>query len=155
DLVGFSQKAAERQAQLVRDLSTLVRGTPEFQRAEADRELITLPTGDGMALVFFRYPMAPVHCAVEIARAAAAYPQLSLGMGIHAGAVTRVTDAAGRENLSGDGLNQAQRVMDCGDAGHVLVSSAAADTLCRFEAWRDALHDLGECTVKHGERVHV
>src|SRR5262249_30249542 len=75
--------------------------------------------------------------------------------GIHAGAVTRVTDAAGRENLSGDGLNHAQRVMDCGDAGHVLVSSAAANMLCRFETWRDALHDLGECTVKHGERVHL
>lgn len=155
DLVGFSRKAAERQTRLVRELAALVRSAPEFQRAEADRELITLPTGDGMALVFFRYPLAPAQCAVEIARTASAYPELSLRMGIHAGAVTRVTDAAGRENLSGDGLNQAQRVMDCGDAGHVLVSSAAADMLCRFEAWRHALHDLGECTVKHGERVHL
>src|SRR5262245_20034100 len=155
DLVGFSQQAAERQAQLVRELSTLVRAAPEFQRAEADRELITLPTGDGMALVFFRYPLAPAQCAVEIARQTAVHPDLALRMGIHAGAVTRVTDAAGRENLSGDGLNHAQRVMDCGDAGHVLVSSAAADMLCRFEAWREALRDLGECTVKHGERVRL
>jgi class 3 adenylate cyclase len=155
DLVGFSQRPAERQAQLVRELSALVRAAPEFQRAEAERELITLPTGDGMALVFFRYPLAPVQCAVEIARAVASSSELAIRMGIHAGAVTRVIDATGRENLSGDGLNHAQRVMDCGDAGHVLVSTAAADIMCRFEAWRDALHDLGECTVKHGERVRL
>ncbi len=155
DLVEFSRYSAERQALLVRQLTAVVRSTPEFQRAEADGELVTLPTGDGMALVFFRYPLAPVQCAHEISQACASHPGLSLRMGIHVGAVTRVTDAAGRENLSGDGLNQAQRVMDCGDAGHVLVSSAAADTLKRFEPLRGALRDLGEFVVKHGERLRI
>ena len=155
DLVEYSQLPAEVQPQVVGALSEVVRATPEFRRAEAAGELLTLSTGDGVALVFFRYPLAPVECAVEIVRALRERPDQPLRIGIHSGPVTRVRDVTGRENVTGDGINRAQRVMDCGDAGHILVSGVVAEALQGFGAWRAGLQDLGECTVKHGERVRL
>ena len=155
DMVGHSLRSFEAQSRAVADLTRLVRESPEFQRAEAAGELRVFPTGDGMALAFFRYPLAPVQCALEIARAAAAHPALPLRMGIHSGPVSTVTDAAGHANLTGSGINLGQRVMDCGDTGHILLSAPVAEVLLQFDAWRGSLRDLGEQTVKHGERLHL
>jgi class 3 adenylate cyclase len=155
DVVGYSKQSTEAQARISNALARLVQETEEYRRAQAGGELLTLPTGDGMALVFFRNPLSPVRCAVEIAGSTATSGGLPLRMGAHSGVVTRLTDAAGRENVSGDGINSAQRVMACGDANHILISGALADMLSRFEAWRGALTDLGEAEVKHGERIRI
>ncbi|MGO8671069.1 MAG: tetratricopeptide repeat protein [Capsulimonadaceae bacterium] len=155
DMVGFSRGSMERQAYLTKELRDLVRLTPEFVRATAAQELIGLDTGDGMALVFFRDPLAPLQCAVEVAHALVHFPELKLRSGIHSGPVSRTADLNGRDNVTGSGINTAQRVMDCADAGHILLSSATADMVLEFEAWAGFLHDLGECEVKHGKRVHL
>ena len=145
----------EEQARLTQELRAVVRGAPEFARATQRQEISALDTGDGMALVFFRDPLAPVQCAVEIARALGRHPRLKLRMGIHSGPVSRVPDINGKDNVTGSGINTAQRVMDCGDPGHILLSSASADVVREFEAWSASLHDLGECEVKHGLRLHL
>ncbi len=155
DLVGYSRVSMEEQARLGRELRALVRGTPEFQRANQHAELLSLDTGDGMALVFSRDPLAPAQCAVEIARVVRAHPKLSLRMGIHSGPVSRATDINGKENVSGSGINTAQRVMDCGDAGHILLSNSSAEVLIQFETWAASIHDIGACEVKHGARLHL
>src|SRR5204862_842289 len=114
-----------------------------------------LPAGDGMALVFFDSPEAPVQCAMEISEALKAYPQLELRMGVHSGPVSGLTDVNDRSNAAGAGINTAQRVMDCGDAGHILLSQHAAEDLEQYDQWQPYLHDLGECEIKHGERLHL
>src|SRR5579884_19571 len=151
DLVGYSRLSIEKQALLVGELRDLVRSTPEFQRAERRSELIIRDTGDGMALVFSRDPSAPVRCAVEVAHALTARPHLRLRMGIHSGPISRVKDIDGKENVSGSGINTAQRVMDCGDAGHILLSHRTAEDLLQFEQWATYIKDLGECEVKNGK----
>ncbi len=133
----------------------MVRETPEFQRAVARNQLIGLPTGDGMALVFFGDPQSPVQCAVEVSLALKNLPKLPVRIGMHAGPVYRTMDITGKENVAGDGINMAQRVMDCGDAGHILVSKSLADVLRQLSGWTGALTDLGEVAVKHGVRVNV
>jgi len=155
DIVGYSRQTTDAQARLVAELGSLVLGLPEVVRAQAAGELLVLPTGDGMALVFYRYPLAPVQTAVEIARVLSQRRDLPLRIGVHSGAVTRVLDAAGRENVMGEGINVAQRVMDCGDTGHILVSASVAQVLRSFDAWRDCLQDLGVARVKHGEELRV
>jgi class 3 adenylate cyclase len=153
DIVGYTLRPMEEQPKLVDELQALLRGTAEFRRAEAGGELICRPTGDGMALVFFRDPVAPVQCALQIARALRSRPHLQLRMGLHSGPVYRVEDINASANVSGGGINLAQRVMDCGDAGHILLSGVVRDLLGQVGAW--PLHDLGECEVKHGERLHL
>jgi len=132
-----------------------VRQTAEFVRAEASEELIRLPTGDGMALVFFRDAEAPVRCALELSRVLRNYPEIKLRMGVHSGPVYRVADINANRNVAGGGINIAQRVMDCGDAGHILVSREVAEVLGQLSGWRPMLHELGEVEVKHGVRVHL
>src|SRR6185312_10547662 len=122
---------------------------------EAASRLLKIPTGDGMALVFYTSPETPAQCAVEISRALKEYPHLQLRMGIHSGPVSGVVDVNERANLTGAGINMAQRVMDCGDAGHILLSKHVAEDLEEYEQWRPLLHDLGTCEVKHGVRVSV
>ncbi|HSS17736.1 MAG TPA: tetratricopeptide repeat protein, partial [Candidatus Dormibacteraeota bacterium] len=139
----------------IEELTQIVRGTEQFQRAEAASRLIRIPTGDGMALVFYANPDAPARCAVEISRALKDDPRLQLRMGIHSGPVSGVVDVNERTNLAGAGLNIAQRVMDCGDAGHILLSKHAGEDLEEYDQWRPLLHDLGSCEVKHGVRVSV
>ena len=129
--------------------------TSQFQAAEAEGKLIRLPTGDGMVLVFFTSPEAPVRCAVEIAKALKDSSDCGLRMGIHSGPVNKITDVNDRSNLAGGGINIAQRVMDCGDAGHILLSKRVAEDLEQHSKWRSYLQDLGECEVKHGVRVNV
>ncbi len=155
DIVAYSRLPMEEQEQALRRLQETVSQTKEFERARESRRLISLPTGDGMALVFFQEVEAPLRCAIELSRALHAQPGLELRMGIHSGPVYRVDDINANRNVAGGGINIAQRVMDCGDAGHILVSKSVADTLSHFSAWQGTLHDLGEVEVKHGVRVHL
>ena len=155
DIVGYSKLSINEQHAAVEELNQLVRASEQFQRAEAADRLLKIPTGDGMALVFYTSPEAPAQCAVEISRALKEHPRLQLRMGVHSGPVSGVVDVNNRPNLAGAGLNLAQRVMDCGDAGHILLSKHVAEDLEEYEQWRPLLHDLGACEVKHGMRVGV
>src|SRR4029077_9895187 len=155
DIVGFSKLLVDEQSDCSERLNQIVRRTSQFRAAEGEGKLIRLPTGDGMVLVFFTSPEAPVRCAVEIARALKDCSDFGLRMGIHSGPVNKITDVNDRSNLAGGGINIAQRVMDCGDAGHILLSKRAAEDLEQHSKWRPCLQDLGECEVKHGVRVNV
>jgi len=155
DIVGYSKLVTSEQRRLLELLNQIVRGSEHFRLAEAKHRLLTVPTGDGMALVFYNTPQAPVECALEITSAASEHPELQLRMGIHSGPVSGVVDVSGRSNIAGAGINIAQRVMDCGDAGHILVSKHMAEDLEQYGRWKQHLHDLGECEVKHGVRVSV
>src|SRR5438874_6767021 len=155
DIVGYSKLSVNEQHAAVEELNQIVRATEQFQKAEAANRLLKIPTGDGMALVFYTSPEAPAQCAVEISRALKEDPHLQLRMGIHSGPVSGVVDVNERANLTGAGINMAQRVMDCGDAGHILLSKHAAEDLEEYEQWRPLLHVLGTCEVKHGVRVSV
>lgn len=155
DLVGYSKLSINEQHAAVDELTQIVRAAEEFQKAEASERLIKIATGDGMALVFYSSPVAPVRCAMELSRALKAHPTLRVRMGIHSGPVSGVIDVSGRTNLTGAGINTAQRVMDCGDAGHILLSKHAAEDLAESDDWRPFLHDLGTCEVKHGIKLHL
>src|SRR5258707_9976517 len=155
DIVGYSKLLINEQRRLLELLNQIVRATEQFRTAEANGRLITIPTGDGMALVFYNAPEAPVECALEISRAVKEHPELRLRMGVHSGPVSGVVDVSERANVAGAGINTAQRVMDCGDAGHILLSKHVAEDLEQFEHWQPHLHELGECEVKHGVRVSV
>src|ERR1700736_1697064 len=153
DIVGYSKLSINQQRAAIDELTQAVRTSEQFQNAEAAGRLLKIATGDGMALVFYKSPEEPVKCAVEISRALKEHRQLR--MGVHSGPVSGVIDVNGQANLAGAGLNMAQRVMDCGDAGHILLSKRVADDLGEYEHWRPLLHDLGECEVKHGMRVAI
>ncbi|HZB43631.1 MAG TPA: AAA-like domain-containing protein [Pyrinomonadaceae bacterium] len=155
DIVSYSRLPMDRQTRVLQQLYNVVRGTEEFRRAEASQQLIRLPTGDGMALVFFGDPESALRCALEVSRALLDMPSLPLRMGVHSGAVYRMDDINTSANVAGGGINTAQRVMDCGDAGHILVSKAVAEMLGELSTWNGYLHDLGEAEVKHGVRVHI
>src|SRR6202047_3026304 len=155
DIVGYSKLRTTEQSAHIEKLRTIVRGTDQFRTAEAEGKLLRLPTGDGGALVFRNSPEAPVLCALEIAQALKNQPELRVRMGIHSGPVNEVSDLNEQANIAGDGINIAQRVMDCGDAGHILVSKRVADDLGQYPRWRPYLHDLGDFEVKHGVTVSV
>src|SRR6266576_2110184 len=155
DIVGYSKLSINDQHAAVEELNEIVRASGQFQRAEAADRLLKIATGDGMALVFYTSHEAPAQCAVEISRALKEHPPLQLRMGIHSGPVSGVIDVNGRANLTGAGINMAKRVMDCVDAGHILLSRHVAEDLEEYEQWRPLLHDLGTCEVKHGVRVSV
>src|SRR3954470_2949214 len=155
DIFGYSRLPINQQRALVECLNEIVRGTDEFHIAEMAGRLLTIPTGDGIMLVFYHSPEAPVECALEISRALKKHPELQLRMGVHSGPVSGVIDAAGKANVAGPGINIAQRVMDCGDAGHILLSKHVAEDLEGYPHWQPHLHELGECEVKHGVRVSV
>src|SRR6476620_2742199 len=155
DIVGYSKLLADEQKELIQELNRIVRETKQFQAAEAEGKLTRLPTGDGMVLVFTNNPEAPVECALEISQKLQSRPQLKLRMGIHSGPVNPVADVNDQANLAGAGINVAQRVMSCGDAGHILLSKHFAEDLEEYEHWRPLLHHLGACEVKHGMRVSI
>jgi Tol biopolymer transport system component/class 3 adenylate cyclase len=155
DIVGYSKLPMEEQRRYVQLLQEIVPGTPEFVRALAADELLKIPTGDGMALVFFGDPEAAPRCALEVAGELKKNTEIKLRMGLHSGPVFRGSDINATSNVSGGGINFAQRVMDCGDAGHILVSSTVAEVLKQLSQWADRLHDLGEAEVKHGARIHI
>ena len=155
DVVGYSKLVTHEQRRLLELLNQIVRESEHFRAAEAKHRLITVPTGDGMALVFYNTPEAPVQCGLEISSAAAEHVELKLRMGIHSGPVSGVVDVSGRANIAGAGINLAQRVMDCGDTGHILLSKHIAEDLEQYGQWKRHLHDLGDMEVKHGVRVSV
>jgi TolB-like protein/class 3 adenylate cyclase/Tfp pilus assembly protein PilF len=155
DIVGYSKLLIDEQRDYLHTLNEVVRETDSFRAAETAGKLTRLPTGDGMALVFATTPDAPVSCALQIAKALRSHPELRVRMGIHSGPVSGITDVNDRSNVAGAGINLAQRVMDCGDAGHILLSKHVADDLEQYRQWRSHLHDLGECEVKHDVRLHV
>jgi TolB-like protein/Tfp pilus assembly protein PilF len=155
DLVGYSKLLLDEQREQLQRLTEIVRDTEQVRAAEAADKLIRLPVGDGMALVFFSSPEAPVRCAIQISERLKQYPQLKLRMGIHSGPVNEVRDVNDRANVAGAGINMAQRVMDCGDAGHILLSKRVAEDLAHSRQWRGYLHDLGECAVKHGVPIFL
>src|SRR5882757_3910587 len=154
DIVGYSKLLNEEQKERLNQLTEIVLGTAQVREA-TDEQLVRLPTGDGMALVFRRSAEEPARCALEIAEALQKHPELPVRMGIHSGPVSEVTDVSGRTNISGAGINMAQRVMDCGDAGHILLSQHVADDLIHSRQWASRLRELGECEVKHGVRLHL
>jgi TolB-like protein/class 3 adenylate cyclase/Tfp pilus assembly protein PilF len=155
DIVAYSKMAIDDQRAAIEQLNQIVQSTDEFRKAESENRLLKIPTGDGMALVFYQSPEAPVECALEISRGLKEHLRLKLRMGVHSGPVSGVIDVNGRVNVAGEGINMAQRVMDCGDAGHILLSKRVAEDLHQFSHWRPHLYELGECEVKHGVRVSV
>jgi TolB-like protein/Flp pilus assembly protein TadD len=155
DVVGYSTLLITEQSQIIAELTRIVRGTARFRRAESEGKLVRVPTGDGMLLVFFDDPQAPIECAMEISATIKSHPEIQLRMGIHSGPVNEVVDVNDRSNVAGAGIDIAQRVMDCGDAGHILLSKRVADDLAPFPRWNPHLHDLGECEVKHGRKISL
>src|SRR5881296_678206 len=155
DVVGYSKLLVNEQIELLQELNQIVRNTECFRAAETKGRLIRVSTGDGMALLFFHSPEEPVRCALEISRTLQEHRHIQLRMGVHSGPVNQVTDVNDKTNIAGPGINVAQRVMDCGDAGHILLSKHLADDLAQYRHWQPFLHDLGECEVKHGLRLHL
>src|SRR6266581_2488620 len=155
DIVGYSKRLTDEQQALIAQLNQVVRNSAVFQKAEGADRLIKIPTGDGMALIFYNSPEEPVECALEISRGLKGFPELPVRMGVHSGPVSAVTDLNDRTNAAGIGINVAQRVMDCGDSGHILLSKRVAEDLQQYGRWRPYLHDLGEMEAKHGIQVHV
>lgn len=155
DIVGYSRLPIDEQTSALHVLQEIVRGTSQVARDQARNELTSIPTGDGMALVFFSEPTAPVECALEVGRALKSHPEIQLRMGVHSGPVNEIIDVNGRINVAGSGINMAQRVMDSGDAGHILLSKRVAEDLSQYSRWQPLLHDLKEVEVKHAVRVHL
>src|SRR5438552_12416177 len=155
DVVGYSQLLMDDQYAILHELNAVVRETEQFRSAEQQGKLICVPTGDGMVLVFFTSPDAPARCAIEIARNLRDHPEIKLRMGIHCGPVSTIADVNKSANVAGGGINMAQRVMGCGDAGHILLSQRVAEDLAQFREWSASVHDLGECEVKHGVKIHL
>jgi class 3 adenylate cyclase len=155
DIVEYSKLLTDEQSEALQELNQIVRNTEAVREAEAAGQLVILPTGDGMALAFTGSVEGPAECALEVSRALRAQPSLPVRMGIHSGPVHHVRDANTRENISGVGINIAHRVMDCGDAGHILVSKRFADDLAQHRRWQPYLHELGDVEVKHGVVVSL
>jgi TolB-like protein/class 3 adenylate cyclase len=155
DVVGYSKLLVNEQIEVLQELNRIVRSTECFHAAEVSGKLIRVPTGDGMALLFFRNPEEPVRCALEISRTLHDHPRVQVRMGVHCGPVNRVEDVNDKTNIVGSGMNVAQRVLDCGDAGHILLSKHVAEDLAEYRHWQPYLHDLGECEVKHGLHLHL
>src|SRR5437764_7235199 len=153
DIVGYSKLLIDEQRELQQQLNQVVRNTAQFRTAETAEKLVRLPTGDGMALVFFTGPEATVQCALQISEAWQNHPQLRLRMGINTGPVSGVADVNDRSNVAGAGINIAQRVMDLGDAGHILVAKRAAEDLSPYRRWEPYIHEIGEVQAEHGVRV--
>src|SRR6476646_6266156 len=155
DIVGYSKLLISEQSEQLQKLKEIVWGTEQFRQAQAERKLLRLPTGDGGALVFRNNVEAPVLCAMAIGKELKRHPEIQVRMGIHSGPVNEITDLNAQANIAGAGINFAQRVMDCGDTGHILLSKHVADDLEHYPRWQPYLHSLGECEVKHGVRLDV
>src|SRR5213595_1233307 len=155
DIVGYSKLLITEQREQLQTLKEIVRATEQFCIAEAEGKLLRLPTGDGGALVFRTSPEAPVLCALEISKELKKHPELRVRIGIHSGPVSEIADLNEQANIAGAGINIAQRVMDCGDAGHVLLSKHVADDLEQYPQWREHLHELGQVEVKHGVKLDI
>jgi hypothetical protein len=140
----------------IKELNQIVQSTDEYRKAESENRLLKIPTGDGMALIFYHSPEDPVECALEISRALKEqHSNLRLRMGVNSGPVSGVVDVNGRANVASAGINIAQRLMACYDAGHILLSRRVVEDLEQFKHWRPHLYHLGECEVKHGDKIEI
>src|SRR5215831_4948701 len=155
DVVGYSKLLLDEQRERLQALNEVVRNTAQFRASDTKGMLVRIPTGDGMALIFRDTVEAPLRCAIEISQAIKTHPEIHLRMGVHSGLVSEVKDVNQRTNIAGAGIDIAQRVMDCGDAGHILISKHVAEDLSPHPRWNPYLHDLGECEVKHGVRIGI
>src|SRR5205807_221008 len=155
DIVAYSKLSVNEQHARIEELNEVVRSSEQFRKAQAANRILKIPTGDGMALVFYKSPEEPAQCAFEISRALKEHPRLQIRMGIHSGPVSGVVDVTERTNVAGAGINIARRVMDCGDVGHILLSRHVAEDLAEYERWRPFLHDIGTFELKHGVPVSV
>src|SRR6266702_6173978 len=155
DVVAYSKLLVNEQREVLQQLNDVVRSAPQFGKSSSAGKLIRIPTGDGMALVFFQSPEEPVHCAMEITKALKNHPHIRLRRGVHSGPVDQVKDVNDRINVAGAGINIAQRVMDCGDGGHILLSKRVANDLAQDSLWQPHLHELGQIEVKHGEKLGI
>src|SRR6266481_512817 len=156
DIVAYSKMASDDQRAAIEKLNQIVQSTDEFRKEESENRLLKLATGDGMALIFYHSPEDPVECALEISRSIKEqHSNLRLRMGVNSGPVSGMVDVNGRANVAGAGINTAQRIMDCGDAGHILLSKRVAEDLDQFKHWRPHLYHIGECEVKHGEKIEI
>src|SRR5436190_11118711 len=155
DIVGYSKLLINEQSEQIQTLKEIVRRTEQFRIAETESKLLRLPTGDGGALVFRNSPEAPVLCAIEISKELKKHPELRVRMGIHSGPVNEIADLNEQANIAGAGINTAQRLMDCGDTGHILLSKHVAEDLEQYRQWQPHLNDLGECEVKHGQKISI
>src|SRR5436309_5455643 len=156
DIVAYSKMASDDQRAAIEKLNQIVQLTHQFRTEESENLLLKLATGDGMALIFYHSPEDPVECALEISRAIKEqHSNLRLRMGVHSGPINGVIDVNGRANVAGAGINMAQRVMNCGDTGHILLSKRVAEDLEQFKHWRPHLYHLGQCEVKHGEKIEI
>jgi TolB-like protein/class 3 adenylate cyclase/Tfp pilus assembly protein PilF len=155
DVVGYSTLLITEQTKVIAELTSVVRSSLRFRRAEGEGKLLRVPTGDGMVLVFFDDPQAPIECAIEIVSAIKSNPRLPLRIGIHSGPVNQIIDVNDRSNVAGAGVDTAQRVMDCGDTGHILLTKRVADDLAPLLRWNPHLHELREYEVKHGRKVSL
>src|SRR5215468_3752672 len=156
DIVAYSKMASDDQRAAIENLNQIVQSTDEYRKEESENRLLKIPTGDGMALIFYHSPEDPVECALEISRALKEqHSNLRLRMGVNSGPVSGVVDVNGHANVAGAGINMAQRLMNCGDAGHILLSKRVAEDLEQFKHWRQHLYHLGDCEVKHGEKIEV
>src|SRR5437773_7187401 len=156
DIVAYSKMASDDQRAAIEQLNQIVQSTDEYRKEESENRLLKIPTGDSMALIFYHSPEDPVECALEISRVLKEqHSDLRLRMGVNSGPVSGVVDVNGHANVAGGGINMAQRVMDCGDAGHILLSKRVAEDLEQFKHWRPHLFHLGECEVKHGEKIEI
>src|SRR6266516_6158854 len=155
DVVGYSKLLINEQRERLKTLNEIVRSTAQFRASDASGMLVRIPTGDGMALIFRDSLESPVRCALEISQTIKSHSEIQVRRGIHSGPVSEVTDVNVRANIAGAGINMAQRVMDCGDAGHILLSKRVAEDLAEYRHWQPYLHELGECEVKHGEVISL
>src|SRR5437762_3040385 len=155
DIIGYSKLLMHEQSDRVKRLNMIVRATEQFRAADAKGQLIRLPTGDGMVLVFRQDPKAAIECATQISAVLKSQPDIQLRMGIHSGPIEEVLDVNNQRNIAGAGIDLAQRVMDCGDAGHILLSRCVADDLSAYSHWNSYLHELCECEVKHGRKISL
>src|SRR5215472_18730487 len=155
DIVAYSKLSVNEQHARIEELNEIVRSSEQFREAEAANRILKIAAGDGMALVFYKSPEEPAQCAFEIGRALKEHPRLQIRMGIHSGPVSGVVDVTERANVTGAGINIARRVMDCGDAGHILLSHHVAEDLAEYERWRPFLHDIGTLEVKHGVPLNL
>ena len=155
DIVGYSNKSTAEQKKVTDELISYVKGTEGFQQANRQGKLIILPTGDGMALVFFNSVHAAFKCAVDVGKKTYKHPQIGLRNGVYSGPVVPVKDINDNPNVSGSGINMAQRCMDAGDNDHILISNGVHQYVNQMDIPGLKFEDWGPVIVKHGSTVHM
>ena len=155
DIVGYSKKSTAMQKKVMDDLIAIVKGTQGYQQAQRQGKLIILPTGDGMALVFFNSVHAAFKWAVDVGKKCYKSSDIGLRNGLYTGPVVPVKDINNNPNVSGHGINMAQRCMDAGDNDHILISNGVYMNVSEMDIPGLKFEDWGPVIVKHGSTVHL